>query len=146
MPTNNHDYIFDAALELKDAGLVESSAAATVDAAAKILDMGAGYFTGVVVIDVSAIEIASNNELYEIGFQLSNSATFASGIEEVCALKLGALEVVNGDKDSGVGRYFLRVHNEMQGTIYRYARLYTTISGSIAGGGGINYAAFLTKD
>lgn len=142
---NNHSYLFDEDLEFKDAGLVAASAAAQVDAAAKIVDLGAGYVCGDLVIDVSVIEIASNDELYEIGFQVSSSSTFASTIEEVCALKLGALEVTNGDVDSTATRYILRVSNEMQGVIYRYARVYTTVSGTIAGGGGINYTAFLTR-
>lgn len=146
MPTNNHDYIFDAALELKDSGAVGSSAAATVDGSAKILDMGAsGYYEGTVVIDVSAIEIDSDNEIYTIGFEVSSSATFASGIEEIAAIRLGAHEVLTGDVDTTVGRYFLRVSNERAGTLYRYARLYTTVGGTI-GGTGITYSAFLAKD
>lgn len=144
MATNNHSYIFDAATELKDAGLVETSAAATVDASAKILNLGAAYMEGAVVIDISAIEVATGNELYQIGWQLSDSSTFASNIYEAATLCVGDSSVIGGDVDTAIGRYILRVTNEHGGTIYPYARLYTTISGSIAGGGGINYSAFLT--
>lgn len=137
--------IYDDSLLMKDAGLVAASAAATVDKKACVIDLGAGYFEGMVVIDVSSIEIASNDELYKIGFQVSSSATFASAIEEVATLQLGANEVIPGDIDSTATRYKLLVHNEMQGTIYRYARIYTTVAGTIASGGGINYTAFLSK-
>lgn len=137
---------FDANLELKDSGNVYASAAATVDGAAKIIDLGAGYVEGDVVIDVTAIEIASNDELYQIGVQVSSSATFASAIEEVATLELGALEVTHGDIDSAIGRYILPFRNEMQGTVYRYMRLYTTVSGSIANSaGGITYSAYAAK-
>lgn len=141
MATNHHKYVFDANLEMKDAGLVASSAAATVDSAAKILNLGDSYCEGVVVIDATAVEVDAN-EQYIIGWQLSDSATFASGIVEAASLILGANEVVGGDADAIEGRYTLRVSNEFDGAIYTYARLYTTVAGTIATG--INYSAYLS--
>lgn len=138
-----HSKIYDADLEFKDAGAVTSSAAAQVDSTDKIIDLGAGYYEGDMVIDVSAIEIASNTEYYTIGIQVSSSATFASTYATVAALTLGANEVLSGDIDSAIGRYVLPFHNEHQGTIYRYARIYTTVGGDVSTG--INYAAFATK-
>lgn len=138
-----YNYTFDSDLEFKDAGLVAASAAAQVDSAAKIVDLGTGLFRADMVIDVSAIEIASNDELYTISFQVSSSATFASAIAEICTLNLGANEVLTGDIDSTATRYVLPVHNEYLGTVYRYARLYTTVAGTIATG--INYIAFAAK-
>ena len=143
MATNNHNFTFDADLEFKDAGLVAADAAAQVDSADKIVDLGAGYMSGTLVIDVSAIEIASNDERYDIVFQLSSSATFASAIVDRATLSLGALEAVPGDQDAATGRYTLPVDNEWNGTVYRYARVYTDVTGTIATG--INYSAFLTK-
>lgn len=144
MATNNHGYNFDAALELKDSSSVTSSAAAQVDSADKILNLGDSYVEGAVVIDVTTIEVATGNELYQIGWQLSDSATFASGIFEAATLCLGDSSVIGGDTDSAVGRYILRVSNEHKGTIYTYARLYHTISGTIDTTG-ITYSAYLTK-
>src|SRR5512147_404305 len=97
MATNNHGYNFDAALELKDSGSVTSSAAAQVDSADKILNLGDAYVEGAVVIDVTTIEVATGNELYQIGWQLSDSATFASGIFEAATLCLGDSSVIGGD-------------------------------------------------
>lgn len=142
------DFTPDINLQLKDAGLVAASAAAQVSSANKILDLwpsGVATFQPLDIwINVSAIEIASNDELYTIYAQVSSSATFASVIYNVGELELGALEVktATADADSVVGTYLLRVHNDVAGTVYRYMRLYTLVSGTIAGGGGINYQAW----
>lgn len=144
MAQQNHKYLFDASGEMKDAGLVAASAAAQVDAANKILDLGAGsYVEGTVVIDATAVEVDSSNEMYTIGWQLSNSATFASGIVERAAIALGHSTPLPGDTSLGVGRYTLKVDNECGGTLYRYARLYTTVAGTI--GTGINYTAYFSR-
>ena len=133
---------FDSLLEMKDAGLVAASAAAQVDSANKILDLGESYFEANLVVDVTAIEVATGDEKYEIEFQLSDSETFASGVVCACVLKLGDSTVNGSSADSGTGRYIQPVRNEFADTIYRYARLYTRIAGTIATG--INYSAFLS--
>ena len=135
--------IFDALLEMKDAGLVAASAAAQVDSAAKVLDMGTGVFEADVEIDVTALEIATNDEVYNICVQLSSSATFASDYVTVVKLELGASEVINSDLDSTIGRYILSFNNEFNGAYYRYARIYTVVAGTIATG--INYTAYAGK-
>ena len=138
-------YTFDAELEMKDAGLVASSAAAQVDAANKIADIGEGRFDGVLVIDVSAIEIADNDELYTIVVQGSSSSTFASGIENLAELSLGATEVrPGGAGDSTVGRYELPFTNNQDGSLYRYLRVYTVVAGTVATG--INYTAWVARN
>jgi len=140
---NRDHYTFDALLELKDAGLVAADAAAQVDSAAKVIDLGTGLAEFDVVVDVSAIEIASNDERYEIHLELSNSSSFASGSVDGGVLILGALEVIQGDTDSTTGRYVFRVRNLINGTIYRYARIFTDVSGTIATG--INFSAYAAK-
>lgn len=141
-----HKVNFDSLLELKDAGLVAASAAAQVDGADKILDLGQAFWEGDIVVDVSAIEVATGDEKYEIEFQLSPDATFgtAGNIRINGVLKLGDSSVNNSGADSAVGRYVLCVHNEFAGTLYRYARLYTRIAGTIATG--INYSAFVGSE
>jgi hypothetical protein len=143
MATNNHKYVFDAALEMRDAGLITASAASLVDGAAKILDLGASYCEGDLVIDVTVVEVATGNEKLEIEWQLSNSATFGSG--NVCAtvVKIGDSTVNGSSADSTTGRYVQPVHNEFNGTIYRYARLYERYTGTIDTG--YNFSAFLSK-
>lgn len=137
-------YTFDALLEFKDAGLVAADAAATVDSVAKIVDVGEGLFEGDMIVDVSAIEIASNDERYEIQVQLSDSSSFASGVVGGATLVLGALEILIGtDTDSTTGRYILPFRNEVNGVWYRYARLYVNVTGTIATG--INFIAWASK-
>lgn len=134
-------YNVDAELIFKDAGLVAASAAAQVDSAAQIIDVGNDRFEAVMVIDVSAVEIASNDEEYDLLIQGSSSPTFASDIQNLAQLNLGATEVRQGGAiDSVAGRYEVPFTNEMADTHYRYLRMYTVVAGSIATG--INYAAF----
>jgi hypothetical protein len=137
---------FDADLEFKDAGLVASSAAATVDSSAKIVDVGTGHFKGMMIIDVSALEIASNDEIYDIVIQGSSDSDFGTdtNIADLCALNLSAAEVKRTDcnKDDSTGRYKLYFDNENDGTYYRYLRVYTVVTGTVATG--INYTAWAT--
>ena len=138
---------FDSDLEFKDAGLVAASAAATVDGAAKIVEVGPGLFRGCMLFDVSALEIASNDELYDIVIQGSPDSTFgtATNIADLAAINLSAAEVKRTDcnKDDAVGRYKLYFDNEQNGTFYQYLRVYTVVAGTIATG--INYTAFCVQ-
>lgn len=135
--------IFDADMEFKDAGLVGTSAAAEVDGSAKYVDVGTGHFKGQMIIDVSALEIATGDESYDIVIQGSNTAAFtAAGIVELAALNLSAKEVkrTDCDKDDAAGRFKLFFDNENNGTYYRYIRVYTVVAGTITDG--INYTAY----
>lgn len=134
------NFTFDANLEFKDAGLVAADAAATVDSAAKVVDLGEGHFVGAMVIDISAIETASTDERYDIIVQLSDSSTFASGIVDAAILSVGHASALPGDTTSTTGRYVVYFHNEVNGTWYRYARIYTDVTGTIATG--INFTAW----
>jgi hypothetical protein len=147
MAALNRTFNFDDLLEMKDAGLVAASDAAQVDSKDLILDTGGGFTQGNLILDVTAIEIASNDEIYTIILEGSNSATFANGIVPLAVALLGAQEVIVGgtDTDSTTGRYIIPFRNERDGTVYRYLRVYTVVAGAIATGGGINYSAFLSK-
>jgi hypothetical protein len=136
---------FDADLEFKDAGLVAASAAATVDSAAKVVDLGTGFFQGKMWIDVTAIEVDTGNESYKIAVELSDASGFSAGSEfERCAIVLGDSSIHGGDADTAVGRYSLDFDNRMaNGNLYRYARVYTTVAGTVATG--INFTAFADK-
>ena len=133
----------DGTYLLKDAGLVAADAAGTVSAAAKIADLGAGKVEGHLIIDVTAIEIDDNDEVYKISLQGSSSSTFASTIEDLVIIELGANEVLGGDQDSAIGRYKVPFTNERNGTVYQYVRVYCDVTGTITTG--INYTARLEK-
>ena len=136
---------FDAELEFKDTGLVAASAAATVAAAAAVVDVGTGHYRGMMVIDVTALEVASTDEIYDIVIQGSPDATFTAATSvELCQLNLSAVAVKRTDtnKADTVGRYKLYFDNENDGTYYRYLRVYTVVAGTVATG--INYSAWAT--
>lgn len=134
----------DTLLELKAAGLIAASAAV-----ATVLDLGAGQvYHADLIVDVTALEIASNDEIYDIVVQGTNTAAFAddTDIEDLLSITLAAAEVQRTDcnRDSVIGRYVLPFRNVgSAGTLYRYVRLYTVVAGTVATG--INYTARLGK-
>lgn len=140
------NYTFDAALQLKDSGLVAASAAAQVDGFDRVIPVGDEPFQGVAVIQVDAIEIASGDEHYVFIIQGSNSATFASGIENLAAYDFGAAASgrFGGAQDSITGRYELPFINQAAGVGYAYLRGYTFVSGAVATG--INFNAFIAPE
>jgi hypothetical protein len=128
---------YDHATLLKAAGLVAASAAGSV-----ILDLGDGLMTGDLIIDVSALEVASTDEVYTIALEGSSVAAMTSGSVVLAEKQLGNVPSP-ADADTGTGRHIVPFRNELNGTLYRYVRIYTTVAGAIATG--INYSAFLAK-
>lgn len=135
---------FDANLEFKDAGLVASSAAAQVDSAAKVVDVGLGLFKGCMILDITAIEIGDSNEIFDIVVQGSTVAAFATdtAIVELAAINISddAVKRTDCNAINAVGRYKIYFDNEQNKTFYRYLRLYTVVAGTV--GTGINYSAY----
>lgn len=143
MARNQKDFTYDNALLMKDAGAITADAPAQVAAANKILDLGLARVDARLVVDVSAIDVASADESYNLKFQLSNSSTFASGVIGQGCIALGAAAVLIGESAASVvGRYELGICNEVNGTLYRYARLYTDVGGTTPS---INYTGFLVQ-
>jgi len=137
------DGTFDALTQLKDAGLVAADGAATAGGQARIIDLGAARMDGRIVVDVTAVEVASGDEGYRIRAQFSDSPTFASGIVNGAELVLGDTSVTGSSADSGAGRYEFAFTNEQNGVVYRYMRLFTDVQGTIATG--IDYSAYIIK-
>jgi hypothetical protein len=135
-------HTFDAATVLKDAGLVAATADATVGGVAQILDIGDGQMVGIAVLDVSAIE-AATDENYKVILQGSNSSTFASGIVNLASMEFGHLSTLAGPPSAApaIGRYEMGFANTINYTSYRYVRLRIIVAGTIATG--INFSAFL---
>jgi len=136
---------FDADLEFKDAGLVASSAAATVDSTAKYVDVGNGLFKGCLIIDVSALEIADGDEIYTICVQGSTGTTFAntSASATLAKIEIGAATPLLLGAVDAVGRYKLYFDNEHNGTYFQYLRVYTVVAGTITDG--INFTAYAVQ-
>lgn len=137
MANQYSQFTFDGDLELKTAGLIASSTDGD------ILDIGSGLVNGFIVFDVTAIEVASGNEIYTVSLEGSNTANMSTG--SVCLAKkvFGNLVVPMDAALSAPGRYVVPFRNEENGTLYRYVRLSTLVAGTIATG--INFSAFLAN-
>lgn len=139
---------FDAALEFKDAGAVAASAAATVDSAAKVVKVGSGLFVGCMILDVTALDLDGNNEIYDVIVQGSTDADFGTdtNIVELAAINLSAKGVKRSDAnaDNAVGRYKIYFDNEFNGEFQPYLRIYTAVAGAGVTTG-INYSAYAVR-
>ena len=141
-------YTYDAALLLKAAAAVGSTANGTLE-----LDVGAGLLDALMVIDVTTLEIDSSDESYEVVLQGSTVAGFgtAAAIAPLASMTIcdkastrGAAGVLANGTDDVIGRYVVPFRNERNGTLYRYLRIKTIVVGSI-GGAGITYSAWVAK-
>ncbi|MCK1445422.1 hypothetical protein IVB43_23845 [Bradyrhizobium sp. 48] len=88
----------------------------------------------VLIVDVTAIDIASGNETYQLDLMVSNDPAFAAG-NVVCAggVQMGKGTSLRGavaQKDSVTGRYELMFSNNIAGAIYQYAKAYLTAGGT----------------
>lgn len=131
-------FTYDDALNLKDAGLVAATAAEST-----IIDLGDGLFDGYLVIDVTAVEVASTDEVYDIHLEGSAVAAMTSGSVCLAAAPQMGNAAAPADADTSTGRFVVPVRNEQNGTLYRYVRIHTTVAGTVATG--INFSAFLAK-
>jgi hypothetical protein len=135
----NRGHVIDTATKLQDAGLVAASAAGTY-----VLDLGAGRTTGYVLIDASAVEVDSGDELYTISLQGTNTAAFAgTDIVDINMIQLGDAVPLPGASDKVAGLYQFPFDTFDGQNTWRYVRLYITIAGTIATG--INFVAYLSK-
>lgn len=131
-------FTYDDDLSLKSVGLVGST---TTEAT--ILDLGSGLVDGHLVLDVSAVEVASTDEIYLIVLEGSTVEGMASGSVSLATIEMGNA-TAPADADTGTGRFAVPFRNEQNGTIYPFVRIYTEVAGTIDSGG-INFAAFIAK-
>ena len=133
------DYTYDDDMQLQDSVLVAASVVGKVATVATVLDLGPGRVDAVAVIDVTTIEIASNDEVYTILVEGASEVAMDTTLVPLAELQLGALEVLGPGSsrylvDSVIGRYELKFTNERGGVTYPYIRLYTIVAGTIASG------------
>lgn len=124
-------YLFDSLLELKDSYAQTSDAAWNVDAVAKIIPIGDARFDAMAVIDLTAIAIDGNDEVYNLIIQGSTASDFSSDVVNLAVLNLGATEVAaGGAEDAVIGAYELPFNNCYNGEYQNYIRGYTDGTGS----------------
>ena len=133
------DFVFDADLVLEDsldsAGAVSAiiaSQAGTLLDVAQVIDLGDGVVEGYMIVDIDEILCSAADVLYEIFLQGSNVAAFATAglVRNLAALELGAGELMTnattttGDQGAAGDRYVVPFRNVINGTVYRYVRVY----------------------
>ena len=139
----------DASLILKASAAVTSSAAGTL-----ILDLAPGdkpspsdgdaeVWNGQAIINVTAMDIVSNDEAYTIVIQGSPDAAFgtAGNIKDLVQYHLGAKEIklTDSDMDDAIGKHTINFSNYQNGVVYRYVRIYTVVAGTTPS---ITYSAY----
>lgn len=88
----------------------------------------------VAVFDVTAIDISSSNETYQLDIMVSNDPSFAAA-SVVCAggVQFGKGASLRGavaQKDSVIGRYEVPFTNNIAGALYQYCKVYLTAGGT----------------
>jgi len=139
----------DEDLKMSDAAAITAAAYWLVGGAAGILDLGDTRCEFVVVVDISAMDIASTDEYYALHIYGSSSATFASTIVPLAQLTLGDASTIAAaagggviDTDSTPGRYEMYGSNYVDGVVYRYVCGYTDVTGTTPS---INLVAYMCK-
>ncbi len=96
------------------------------------------------IVDFDAMDLVGGDEGYEVILQASSDPTFATDVSIISRLRAGVAAV--GEDTVGIGRMATSFINQSeQGTPLRYLRAYHNVTGG-AGGGSVNYRAFITKN
>lgn len=124
-------YNQDLELILADgAAAITASGVTQVASAAATKQVGPGRFEAVLIVDVSAIKISANDEIYTLLLQGATSNAFST-VETLASLDLGATEVRKGGAvDSVIGRYEIPFTTEQHDTVYDWIRLYVVTDGT----------------
>lgn len=125
------DGTFDYTALMQDAADITASVEGKVATVAKIFDAGAGRLDARVIVDITGAEVATGNEHYRIGVQGSNASDFGSGVWNLGGVELGDSTVSLESADTVAGRREIAFCNEVNGTLYRYIRLYFFVAGTI---------------
>lgn len=118
---------FDVRLQHRAPGAAAITSTTTLDTITERAAQRTVYRT---LVNVEAIKITANNELYNLVVQLSND-DFTT-IEQAAILSMGATEVrVGGSKDSAAGdTYEVMWSTEADGVKYAAARLRLVVAGT----------------
>ncbi|MBN9155811.1 hypothetical protein [Microbacterium sp.] len=116
--------------------LADGAAAITADGVTQVggsaasKKVGPGRFEAVLIVDVSALDISSADEVYHLLLQGSSAANFSS-VETLAQLSLGATAArPGGAVNSVIGRYEIPFITEQHDAVYDYIRLYVDVAGT----------------
>jgi len=168
---NQRTYPFDANMSLSDnAAAYTASGYLQVGGADGVVDLGGNQgvtitlpsiddvssitpqqprIDAMAIFDVTAIDISSGNETYQIDIMVSNDPAFAAG-NVVCAAgvqmgKGASLRGAVAQKDSVIGRYEIPFTNNIAGAIYQYCKAYLTAGGTTPSVNVLSYISVLPE-
>lgn len=141
---------FDALLEIRDSSFAAIAAASAdrvtfawegpfVSSAVAPIDVGPGRFEGKAIIDITAMDIVSNDEEYIFIVMGYDSAE--TSYTPLAALQLGAKEMDPGTVDSVIGRHELLFSNEKGEVQYPKITLGVVVLGTTPN---LQFTAFFT--
>jgi hypothetical protein len=116
--------------------LADGAAALTADgvslvaAAPAAKQVGPGRFEAVLIIDVSAIDVSSADEVYHFCLQGGPTSAFATK-ENLAQISLGHTSARPGAPvTSVIGRYEIPFTTEQHDAVYDWIRLYVDVAGT----------------
>ena len=110
-------------------GTVTASGYGQVDASPVVINLGSGLTRMNVILNISAIKISADNEIYTVHVQAGNNASFTKSLS-LCSKELGHNSVLQGSLDSKISRVVLGCQNEHGGMIFPYIRLRFVVAGT----------------
>ncbi|MBD9540110.1 hypothetical protein IB276_11660 [Ensifer sp. ENS04] len=124
-------YNQDLELILADgAAAIVADGVTQVGGAAASKKLGPGRFEGVLIIDVSAIDVAGADEVYHLCLQGAADSAFTTK-EILAQISLGATAVrPGGAVTSVIGRYEIPFITEQHDTVYDWVRLHVDGTGA----------------
>lgn len=101
------------------------------------------------ILDVTAIDIASGNETYQFDIMVSNDPAFAAA-NVVCAggVQMGKGASLRGavaQKDSVTGRYEVPFTNNIAGAIFQFMKVFLTAGGTTPSVNVLSFVAVLPE-
>lgn len=116
--------------------LADGAAPVTADGVSQVASVavnkkvGPGRFEAVLIVDVTAIDVSSADEVYHLLLQGSSAQAFSTN-EILAQLSLGATAArPGGAVVSVIGRYEIPFITEQHDTVYDWIRLYTDVAGT----------------
>jgi hypothetical protein len=141
---NQMDATVDATLQLKDAGAITATGAGQVGGQNRVVNLGTGLVSAAFMVDISALDVTSADETYDIRLQVSSDPTFATDVTIAARIVGGASAVTAGQDTQGVGKRVVPFNNVGEdGAPKQYARCYTAIGGTTPS---INFDAWITQN
>lgn len=135
---------FDAATELKDAGSVSANGAAQVGGVNRVVNVGAAFLRGTLIVDVDLLDLTTGDETADLILQGSTVPDFSSDVSNLLTIRIGDTSNQGESVDAVAGRYARTFLNSRDGVKpYPYLRMFHRLGGTTPS---VNYRAFITKD